>query len=136
MADLTITAANVSGLSDTTASKVTAGEAITAGQCVYKKASDSKYYKADANDSAMATATGIAISAAPAADDTFYMATAGTIDIGATVAVGTIYIVSSTAGGVAPVSDLGSGEYTTILGYGTAANVFKINLVSTVSLIP
>ena len=49
MADLTITAANVAPGAGAVKDTGTAGEALTAGQLVYKKSADGKWYKADCN---------------------------------------------------------------------------------------
>ncbi len=129
MADVTITVANVSLRASPSASVVQVGEAVTAGQPVYLKASDSKHWLADANDSAMATVVGIAMTPA-SADEYTYMVTAGTIDIGGTTVKGTTYILSATAGGIAPVADLASGMYATTLGVAsdtTGTVVLSIN---------
>lgn len=120
MADVTITAANVSLGASASGSVVQVGEAVTAGQPLYLKAADSKYYKADANaGTAEATVTGIAMIPA-SADERTYMVTAGNIDIGGTTVVGTTYILSATAGGIAPETDYATGSYKTTLG--TASN--------------
>lgn len=121
-ADLSITAANVAIASTTGArtSTVQWGETITAGMCVYKKASDGKYYKSDNDvDSATANALGIALTGG-SADGYGIVMTAGTLNIGATTAKGMAYVVSDTAGGIRPVSDTWTtGEYITHLGYAT-----------------
>ena len=115
MADVSITVANVSLRASPSGSVVQVGEAVTAMEPIYLKAADSKYYLGDANDSAMAAVVGIAVTPA-SADEYTYMVTAGTIDIGGTTVKGTTYILSATAGGIAPISDLASGMYATILG--------------------
>ena len=115
MADVTTTAANVSLRASPSGSVVQYGEAITAPQPIYLKASDSKYYAADANvGAAEAAVVGIAMTPG-AADEYGYMVTAGTIDIGGTTVVGTTYILSAT-GGWAPESDYASGWYKSRLG--------------------
>jgi hypothetical protein len=50
------------------------------------------------------------------------MLAGGDIDVGATLAVGETYIVSRTAGAIAPIGDLLSSDYSTILGTATATN--------------
>lgn len=129
MANLTITAANVghadSGLQTRT---VQAGEAITQGECVYLKSSDSKYWLADADASSdTATATGIALTPA-SADEYFTMATSGPIDLGATLTVGETYVVSATPGKIAPIGDLVTGDYPTHLGVAITAGKLQLNI--------
>ena len=67
-ADLNVTAANVvKGNAAQTDTSRLAGEAIVAGETVYLKTSDNKYYRADADDTAATAATaGIALNTAPA----------------------------------------------------------------------
>lgn len=113
MADLTITAANVAiANAGVTTRKVQVGEAVTAGQVGYL--SSNKYYLADADALATANAAGIFLTNA-ALDGYAILATAGTINIGATLTVGETYVVSTTAGGIAPIADLLSGDFTTVL---------------------
>ena len=120
MADITITAANVVKTSADTITG-TAGETITAGMAVYLKASDGRYWKAQADGTAAeATVVGVALHAALAGQP-LTIATSGTINIGATTAK-VFYYVSATAGGIAPVADLTSGQYISSVGYATATD--------------
>jgi hypothetical protein len=127
MAAVSITAANV-GIASLNVSlePVTAGEAVTQGQSVYLKASDQKWYKADANaSSATAAASGLVITPA-ATDGQAIIARSGLVKIGGTVAVGTPYCVGPVAGEIVPYSDLTTGDYVTFIG--TAATTSTINL--------
>ena len=130
MADLSQTAANV-GLTNDAGSQIDAskvyGEAVTQGNAVYLKTSDNKYWKADADAAATASADGIALTPG-AADEYGVVCTEGYVDLGATLTVGETYVVSTTAGGIAPIADLGSGDYTTILGVATAADTLELNI--------
>src|SRR5690349_9047368 len=120
MADLTVTAANVVNVSASTAEGI-AGEAITAGQAVYVKASDGKLYKAQCDGTAAeADAKGIALNGAAAGQPVEYAAT-GKINIGAVTSKATTYMLSAAAGGVAPQADLVSGNNIVRLGYATDA---------------
>ena len=128
MADVTVTAANVKPVGTSrTVQKVLLGETVTQGQPLYLKAADSKYWKADADTLAEAAAAGIAITPG-VADDYAIMLTAGTINMGGTLAVGQVYVVSVNAGGVAPYSDLGSGDYVTILGVATTTAILNVDI--------
>lgn len=130
MADLSVTAANVRPKASATISTVDAGETITAGQPVYKKVSDSKYYRADANvGSEEAAASGIAITNADANEKLIILSKGG-IDPGATVVIGETYIVSATVGGIAPIGDLAASSYVTHLGIGKAADEITVGIVA------
>ena len=136
MADLSQTAANV-GLTSTsgaTVSVVQAGEAITQGQPLYL--SSGKYYKADA-DAGSAEAAAVAIALTPATTDEYLVViTAGRVDLGATLTVGETYVVSGTAGAVAPIGDLATGDYVTHLGVAKAADALEINFNATGTQVP
>ena len=129
MSDLTITAANVKPGSDAVTQNGTYGETVTAGQPVYKSSTDNFYYKAEC-DSTTAKAAGVGIAMnSGSANQPATILTQGSCSIGATVAVGTVYVVSATAGGIAPTTDLSSTNYVTVLGVGstTATLAVKIN---------
>lgn len=137
MADLTVTAANVAKGSGAVVKAGTSGEAITAGQTVYLKSSDGKYYLAQHdNTAAEAAAKGIALNSAPGADQPIDVQIGGNIDPGATVTVGTIYCVSATLGGIAPSTDVGSGDYVTTLGIGTSSSNIKMAVNASGAQIP
>ncbi len=129
MADLTITAANVVAGSGAKKPSGTAGATITAGQVVYLDSSDGKYKLAD-NDSATAAVrspAGIALHGA-ANNQPLTILSQGPITIGATTAVGVVYCLSSTAGGICPVADIATGDYNTIIGIGTSVTVIDVKL--------
>lgn len=130
MADITITAANVV---TTSSSKKTgtAGASITAGQALYEDTADSNKLKlAVSSSSAAAACAGIALHAAASGQPITYQ-TSGDITIGGTVAVGECYFVSGSAGGLQPRADLGTNEYTTLVGVGKSTSVVTINIVQT-----
>jgi hypothetical protein len=136
MANLTITAASVVPVGSSTQRQTgTAGESITAGQAVYVDGADSNKVKlADADVAASAASVGIALHAA-ATNQPITYATSGPVTIGATPVVGQWYGVSTTAGGIAPLADLATGDFLTILGQCEAAGQLTVKLnVSTVAL--
>jgi len=136
MSDVSITAANV--LAGANAKKRTgiAGATITAGQAVYEDSSDSfKFKAADANASAAtAKCVGIALHGASSGqpltiveeDDDF--TPGGTLSISAAADDG-VYVLSGTAGGIAPVGDLASGMYPVILGVAKSASKMNLKIV-------
>ena len=125
MANLTITAANVIQGSGAVTSTGIAGVAVTAGQSVYLDTTDSKYKLADADASASVNESAIALHAA-AADQPLTVQTGGTLAIGATIAIGSAYYVSTTAGSICLESDLSSGDFPYLLGYATAAGTITM----------
>lgn len=132
MADLTITPANVA-LAGSGASTqiVQAGEAVTQGEPLYKSAADDKYYLADANASS-ATADVLGIALTPAATDGYLvMQKSGPINLGATLTANETYVVSATAGGIAPIGDLTTGDYTSIIGVANTTSKLTIDLHKT-----
>jgi hypothetical protein len=121
MADLTITAANVVPSTGTTASGP-AGETVTAGMPLYLKSSDSRYWKAQADGTTEeATVAGISINGASAGQPVSFV-TEGGMNIGATTAKTTAYMLSATAGGICPQADLVSTNKIVYLGYATATD--------------
>lgn len=127
MADISITAANVAiGSAATQYSFVQFGETVTQGHSVYLK-TDGKYWKADADG--LATAEGRGIVLTPSGADGYgFIVTDGPMIMGATLAVGTTYVVSTTAGGIAPIADLGSGDFPCILGTATTASLLQVDI--------
>lgn len=108
------------------------GEAVTQGQPVYQNATTQRYLKADANDTAAkAEAKGICLTKVAADGDYGVIITAGAIDFGAALAVGQDYVVSTNAGGVAPSTDLGTGDYVTRLGTASAADTLNLDIQAT-----
>lgn len=134
--DLSITAANVKlGGSGTKTLTVTFGETATAGQVVYR-AADGDYDLADSNGSDLtADAKGIVL-VGNSADGVGVIVTEGPIVIGATTAAGMNYVLSDTAGGIAPVADLGSAEYIVSLGHATTTSVLWVDIKNYEALKP
>jgi hypothetical protein len=127
MADLTITAASVIAGNGAKTDRGIAGATITAGQVVYLDATDNKYKLAD-NDSATAAVrspAGIALHAALAGQPLVVLVS-GLITIGATVAAGDVYCLSSTPGAICPSADIAAGDYNTIVGIGTSTTVLDV----------
>jgi hypothetical protein len=136
MADKSLTPASVVPSANATLIYGTYGATVTAGQAVYADATalDSlgraKFKLADNNASAATAAMqGIAVNGGsdgqPAticqADPVF---THGL----ATVAAGDVLVLSATAGGIAPVADLATGNYPVVamVGLGATTAVLKI----------
>src|SRR2546430_2343743 len=108
MANLTITPANVLASATALTASGVAGATITAGQTIYKDATDSKKLKlSDANLSAATAAVdGIALNAASSGQPVSYVFQDDAFTPGATLVVGETYVLSGTAGALCPVADL------------------------------
>lgn len=131
MADLIITAANVVRVNGTTKSDKVFGETCTAGQTVVLKETDSRWWKADNNvDAATASIGGIALNGGAAGQPAVVLQN-GDVTIGATVAVGSTYVVSATAGGICPIADLASTNFVSYVGYAISTTVLRLNILPT-----
>jgi len=132
MADLSITAANVAAAAgEVSKQEWVAGATITAGQALYIDSAASNVAKLAQSDgtSAEAEVKGIAMHGASSGQPVI-IATSGDIDLGATLTVGTVYVLSQTAGGICPVGDLATSDYVSIIGVATAADELKIILTN------
>jgi uncharacterized phage protein gp47/JayE len=131
VADIAITAANVAAGSDAVIEKGTAGATITAGQVVYKDTADNRFKLVD-SDSATAAARnpyGIALNSASSGQP-LSVQRAGDITVGGTLTAGTAYYASSgTAGGIAPLADIASGDDPILLGLAKSAAVLQLKII-------
>lgn len=129
MADISITAANVLPGSNARTENGTFGATVTQGQAVYLDASDGKYKLAD-NDNATAAVRrprGIVLNAGSNGQPGTIQ-TSGDITIGGTLTPGTVYVLSSTPGGIAPQADLASGDDVVILGVATSTTALALDI--------
>jgi hypothetical protein len=125
MADLSITEAEVVPTTNTNLIKYgKAASAIAVGAVVYKLANGTIGLADADNTSTTATACGIAISAAEAANQRVAYQTGGTLTVGASASIGqgTPYFLSGTAGSMCPDADLAEDDYCTYIGFGGASN--------------
>lgn len=135
MADITQTAANVAaGASGLKTEMVQYGESVTQGMPLYQDATNSKYYQCDANDG-IAKAACKRIALTPGAADAFgIVAVPSTtpgkslVNLGATLAVGTMYVVSATKGGIAPIADITSTQFVTSIGFAVSASLLDFQV--------
>ena len=125
MANLTQTAANVRIRSTAPVVILTASAAVTQGMPV--RPDGDKYRPAQATTAANADSRYIAITPASADGDPFVAVRSGSlVDLGATLVVGETYVVSATAAGaIAPIGDLSSTHFPTILGVATTASTLQ-----------
>jgi len=124
MADLSVTAGSVLLYDGASKGSALAGETITAGQTLYRH-TDGTVKKADDTSAAKAAAVGIALNGGAAGQPIAYLS-AGGINPGGTVVVGTVYGVTDTAGGIGAISERGTADYVTVLGIGTTASRIEV----------
>lgn len=132
--DIVVTATDVIAGTDATVATGTAGGTITAGQPIYIDTSDSNKLKAaDANASDLAsTVAGIALHAATASQPIKYQ-TGGNITISAVLTLGKAYVLSATAGGIAPVADLTTGWRTSLIGVALSTTSLHLTLYNSLA---
>ena len=136
MADIVVTPANVQKAGDTKIAQGTYGATITAGQTVYQDPADGLWKLADSNVSAITAALmGIALNGG-ANGQPGVIAIGGSINPGATVLVGTVYVVSATPGGIAPTTDLAAGWRTSIVGVGLTASSLGLVIYNSGAAVP
>lgn len=137
MVDLVITPASVvKGAGAKTIAGIL-GEAVTAGQSVYRDASTKKFLKAD-SDSATAgvrAVVGVALNGG-ALNQPVVVQYDGEIAIGAALTVGERYFASSTPGGIMPSADLSAGEYVSLIGIAVSVSNMKLAIVNSGAAVP
>lgn len=121
--DLSITSTSVTPGANAVIREAVAGAAITAGKVVYKSSTDGKLYLADSDSgtAAVRDAVGIAIVTGAAGSRITYVIEDDDLTIGATVSNGAVYVLSATAGGIAPLADATTGWYPTVIAVGKSS---------------
>lgn len=135
MADIVQTAANVAlGGSSTPQEVVQFGEAVTQGQPLYQSTVDGKYYRCDANDGLVKAACK-AIALTPGATDGYGLVAKpatnpgrSLVNLGATLAVGEVYAISATVGRIAPIADIVSTQFVTVIGIAISASLLDFQV--------
>lgn len=136
MAAVSITAASVQPPANVRSITGIAGETVTAGQVLYYKPSDSRWWKADAtNNEKSGTATDayvrIALTGATAGQPVPLFEPGQDLTVNAVLTQGYFYYVSPTSGGISRESDLGSGNFVTLLGQAISTTVLRCSYDST-----
>lgn len=128
-ADISITAANFRAGSTAQFHTGTAGTTITAGQLVAISASTGRYVLADANDAVLCKVAGIAAHAAIDGAPLAIVYYSNDMTLGGTLSTATmVYVLSATAGGIAPAADLSAGglyPHAVIMAISTTQCVFR-----------
>lgn len=127
MAAVSITPASVLAGSAAVTQEGIAGVTILAGQALYLDSATNTLKLADANASAATSqCVGVALNGASPGQPVVYVTQDADFTIGGTVVIGTIYVVSPTAGAIMPLADLASGDYCAQIG--TAFSTSKLTL--------
>lgn len=129
MADISITAAGVVPVDGASILHGTSGETITAGKNVYKSSTTNKFMLADSNSATAEArvATGVALCGS-SLNQPISVQKSGPITIGGTLTAGVAYYLSDTPGGLCPVADVGTGEYSCIIGMAISTTVLNIDI--------
>lgn len=131
MADLTITPANVLSGSGARVIQGTAGAAVAAGQTVYRDPADQRFKLADCDNAnaSVRAVEGIALNGA-ANGQPLAVQYDGEIALGTVLTAGVTYYLSPNPGGIAPIGDLSSGDYPTVLGVAESTSVLRMGIVT------
>jgi hypothetical protein len=128
MADLVVTATSVVKYAGAKTANGWAGETIIAGQTLYLDSTTGLLKKADDTTAAKATVVGIALNGGAINQPIAYL-TGGGLNPGAAVTVGLAYGITDTAGGIALISERGSGDFNTFLGFATTTSRIEVNII-------
>ncbi|MEG3153002.1 hypothetical protein U1769_24175 [Sphingomonas sp. ZT3P38] len=129
MVDISITAANVLSGAGGVTENGTAGATSTAGQLVYRDHATGRYVLADSNSATAAARVPRGFSLNGAANgQPLAIHKEGPITVGGTLVPGVAYYLSDTPGGLCPVADVGSGEYSCLIGIALSATVLDVNI--------
>jgi hypothetical protein len=118
MTDLAITAsAVVRGATANNFQDGDAGATIAAGQMVYRSSTTNKWLLADSNSATAEARTprGMALNSASDGQP-LRVQLDGPVTMNAVLTAGITYYQSDTPGGICPVADVGTGEYSCIVG--------------------
>jgi hypothetical protein len=127
MANIAITAANLIPAEGYSYQDGIAGATFVPGDVAYTSAVNGQFLLADNNDTAVkAAVTGIALTAAVAGQP-LRLRTGGTAAVGAVLTLNdAVYCLSSDAGKICPYSDLGSGDYVSIIGVPLSTSSLRV----------
>ena len=130
MAELTITASEVTAANNTiTYRAYLTSEAITAGEIV-TQASDSSVSLADSSVETDRI-LGVALTSSTGADEYIVVAGGSTYVVGATVEAGQMYCLGPTPGKISLFSDLASSDYVRYIGYATDTSNIQLQINNT-----
>lgn len=127
MTDLVITAADVARVDGSVQTK-NAGVAIVAGDSVFVDSNGVLQLSINDDTAIEAASSGVALNDGAVGQPVTYQVS-GNLDVGATLVIGETYVVGAALGGLAPVADIASSEFATVVGIATAADNLKMGLL-------
>ena len=134
MADITFTSSQVTASADATWGSGTAGATLVVGDVIKFSSSNDKYLLADADDDIEVTpgdvAIGICMNSASDGQPIHFVTKDPSFDWGAAaanLAAGGFYSLSTNAGKVGALADIGAGEYQQFLGCGLSTQLMNLN---------
>jgi len=139
MADISVTAGSVVAGANAVINTGTAGATITAGQALYLDSVTGTLKLADANAStATADCVGIALHGASSGQPIRYDTEDDDFTPGATLSLSVaadsgVYVLSGTAGGIAPMDDLASGMYPVVLFVAKSTTKARLKIVKSIT---
>lgn len=125
-ADLTQTATSVIGYGER--QQGTLGGTVTAGMPV-RRQTDGTWIASTNASAAGSQVDGIALSGGATGQPFTYQLPSGNVNLGATLSVGKIYVLSA-AGAISPVDDVATSDYMTIICIATTASLCKLGVVN------
>lgn len=133
MSDISVTATSVvAAASALVEHGLKAGTTLTAGQVVYKDPADGLLKLSD-NDNASATIRsvyGITLNGG-AANQPISVIKRGQLTLNAALTKGVVYALSGTAGGIAPLADVTTGDDLILLGVALSTTVLDVQINDT-----
>lgn len=130
MSDLSPTAANVLAAASAITEAGVLGATGVPADVVYKDTTTGTYKLAD-NDgtSAEKTPVGLLLNGG-AAGQPAKIIKSGDLAVGSILTAGTTYYLSSTAGKICPLADVGAGETAIIIGIAISTSVLRVNITN------
>jgi hypothetical protein len=128
MAALSITVANVKWTGGVRPRQITFGATVTAAQPVYQDSADNEHKLADADALATAAVVGLALTNGYDGKEGLIAIEGSQINVGATTTAGIPYVAGLAGGDIVPYSDLASGDFPTILFWGTGTAIVTLLL--------
>jgi hypothetical protein len=127
MSDITISSSLVQpGESVPTSLAISGADFSAPGMLLYIDGSDrGRAKKADALTFAKSQVAGVNLNAATTGQPLIYQ-TDGTYGVGGALTVGTVYVASTNAGGIAPITDMTTGSYVSV--WGVALTTAQIDI--------
>jgi hypothetical protein len=127
MADIVVTPSAILAGSNSAQVHGTAGETIVAGKAVYQ--STKKWMLADSNSATAAArqAGGVALNGASDGQP-ITIHKSGDLTVGAVLTAGQAVYLSDTPGGLAPLADVGAGEYVCLIGLAKSTSVLAVDI--------